>query len=284
MNNINNISPSDNSFLNRLKNIDKPPKKLWYLGNLPENRTSVAIVGSRKPTNYGRAITVELASTLAKRGVIIVSGLAIGHDSLAQRACLEAGGTTIGVLANGLDTIYPASNTQLARQIIAQGGALISEYPPATPIFKHQFLARNRLVSGLADLLIIVEAGERSGTLNTASHALNQGCDIMAVPGNITSPLSYGCNKLIAQGATPVLSVHDVLAKLNLDEVTSPSVIHFNSPLEKQIYQLICNGVSSGDELINQTKAEISQFNIAMTMLELGGYIQSLGANNWAKL
>ena len=175
MQNIKKIAPQDNEFLQRIADIDNPAKCLWYIGNLPDRRPTVAVVGSRKPTTYGRAVSQQIVSELARHDVIIVSGLAIGHDGLAHRACLDAGGATVAVIGNGLNDIYPHRNQGLARDIIDAGGAIISEYPPDAPVYPNHFLERNRLISALADVVVVIEACERSGTLNTASHALAQG-------------------------------------------------------------------------------------------------------------
>ena len=286
MQNIKNIAPQDDKFLQRIIDIDTPAKSLWYIGKLPELRPTVAVVGSRKPTAYGRAVSQQLVGELARHSVIIVSGLAIGHDGLAHRACLDAGGTTVAVIGNGLNDIYPHRNQDLAQDIIAAGGAIISEYPPDAPVYPSHFLERNRLISALADVVVVIEAGERSGTLNTASHALAQGREVMAVPGNITSPLSRGCNKLIAEGATPILSARDILDALNIDDeaaTTQPTKrqIHFDSPESQRIYDLIADGHNDGDELGQLSHLSASELNIALTMLELNGYIKGVGGNKF---
>lgn len=290
MDNIKKISPQNNKFLQRTAIIDKPATCLWYIGKPPEPKPTVAIVGSRKPTSYGRAVSAKLVSELAKYDLIIVSGLALGHDGLAHRACLDAGGTTVAVVGNGLDDIYPHRNQGLAKDIIANGGAIISEYAPGTPVYPSHFLERNRLISALADVVVVIEASERSGTLNTASHALNQGKDVMAVPGNITSPLSVGCNKLIAQGAMPVLSVNDILNALGIDSDSRSKLnphndkIRFDSPDAQKIYDLILAGICDGDSLISQSGLSASEFAMAISMLELNGYIKSLGGNKYTSL
>lgn len=286
MQNIKNIAPQDNKFLQRIADIDTPAKSLWYIGKLPEHRPTVAVVGSRKPTTYGRAVSQQLVGELARHGIIIVSGLAIGHDGLAHRACLDAGGTTVAVIGNGLNDIYPHRNQGLAQDIIAAGGAIISEYPPDAPVYPSHFLERNRLISALADVVVVIEAGERSGTLNTASHALAQGREVMAVPGNITSPLSRGCNKLIAEGATPILSARDILDTLHIDDeaaTTQPTKrqIRFDSPESQRIYDLITDGHNDGDELGQLSHLSASELNIALTMLELNGYIKGVGGNKF---
>ena len=286
MSNIKKISPLDNEFLQRTTVIDKPASCLWYMGRMPTVQPTVAVVGSRKPTSYGRAVSQQIVSELARHGVIIVSGLAIGHDSIAHKTCLEAGGTTVAVIGNGLNDIHPHSNQQLAAEIINNNGAIISEYPPDEPVYPSHFLERNRLISALADIVVIIEAGERSGTLNTASHALSQGKDVMAVPGNITSPLSRGCNRLIAQGATPVLSAQDILDRLDITNQPlakqTTNHIRFDSPDAQRLYNLILAGEMDGDKLLQQSHLSASEFSMAITMLELNGYIKSLGNNKYA--
>lgn len=289
MQNIKKIAPQENEFLQRIADIDNPAKCLWYVGTLPDRRPTVAVVGSRKPTTYGRAVSQQIVSELARHDVIIVSGLAIGHDGLAHHACLDAGGTTVAVIGNGLNDIYPHRNQGLAQDIIAAGGAIISEYPPDAPVYPSHFLERNRLISALADVVVVIEAGERSGTLNTASHALAQGREVMAVPGNITSPLSRGCNKLIAEGAAPILSAQDILDVLNIHDDSQTSVqtnrqIRFDSPDAQRIYDLIVAGHNDGDELSQLSQLSASELSIALTMLELNGYIRAVGNNKFVSL
>ena len=303
MNNINQLSPQDNKFLQRISVIDKPAKNIWFTGQIPDDwstRPTVAIVGSRKPTEYGRAVTLQLSAALAARGVIIVSGLALGHDALAARGALDAGGTTIAVIGNGLNRIHPRSNELLANQIIEQGGAIISEYEPGCPVYRGNFLQRNRIISALSDVIVIVEAGERSGTLNTAAHALAQNKELMAVPGNITSPLSFGCNRLIAQGAEPVLSSEDILEKLRQiystsgnkyindflnsfsDKTANPTVdLVGKNEAETKILKAIVNGINDGDDILRSSKLTASDYGVAITMLEINGQIRPLGANRW---
>lgn len=253
------------------------------MGELPtERKPTVAIVGTRKPTTYGREVTHQLAYELASRGVVIVSGLALGVDGLAHRAALEAGGMTIAVLGNGLPGIYPATHRGLAKDILEGGGALISEYEPETPARSYYFLQRNRLVSGLADAIIITEAAARSGTLNTASHALDQGKDVFVVPGNITSPLSQGCNRLLKQGAMPVTEPKDVLDVIAPQLLQPQAMLPLGStPLESTIISLLQTGTRDGDELQRKSGVSASEFGQALTMMELTGTIRSLGANQW---
>lgn len=284
MQNIKQILPQEDKLLQRIAAIDKPAKMLWYVGKLQPALPTVAVVGSRKPTAYGRAISARLVSVLVEAGVIIVSGLALGHDALAHQAALAAGGRTIAVIGNGLANPHPRTNIRLAEDIVKSGGLIISEYAPDTPVRGYQFLQRNRLISALADVVVVVEAGERSGTLNTAMHALEQGKELMAVPGNVTSPLSVGCNRLIAQGATPVLSSHDVLDKLGITLHDSNKVgtkIRYNSPVGQQVYDLILSGVTDGDQLCQRLNLTPQALAAELTMLELNAYIQPLGNNHW---
>ncbi len=280
---INTISPQDYKYLKGIETIANPPKKLYLRGELPPDRIpSVAIVGTRRPTSYGKEVTYKLASDLASRGIVIVSGLALGVDGIAHRASLDAGGITIAVLANGLDSIYPSTHVSLSRDILSKGGALISEYPPDTSARDFQFLERNRIVSGLADAVIITEAASRSGTLSTAAHALNQGKDIFVVPGNITSPLSAGCNALIKQGAQPLTCIDDALSVVIPEGLASQAALHFGAtPLENTIIEIIKSGVRDGDEIQQKADVDASEFSTTLTMMEINGIIRAIGGNQW---
>lgn len=280
---INEISPQDNNYLQIINNIALMPKKLYYMGTLPaERRPTVAIVGTRKPTTYGRDVTEHLAYELAKRGVVVISGLALGIDAIGHRAALKAGGTTIAVLANGLDKITPYTNRQLGEDIVANGGAILSEYEPGEPPYPVRFLERNRIVSGLADAVLITEASSRSGTLNTAKHALEQGKDVFVVPGNITSPSSAGCNALLKQGAIPVTEVDDILARiapvLNTNQTQLPLGAN---PLQTKIIKLLQSGVRDGDQLQEKLALPIHELSGELTMMEIEGTVRALGANQW---
>lgn len=268
-----------------LRNIPSPPKELFWLGSQPsawQDKPKVAIVGSRKISAYGRAVTQQLASELAGAGVVIISGLAFGVDAVAHQAALDVGGITVAVMPGGVETIYPTSHTNLARQILRGGGALVSEYPSGTPAFKQNFVARNRIVSGLADALLITEAAAMSGSLHTARFALDQGKTVMAVPGNITSPGSEGCNNLIKTGATPVTSVNDVFFALNLQPGPKKDFRTFRgTPAEEAVLELIRDGLQDQEEIASQAGLDGPTINTALTILEIGGYIKPAGAGNW---
>ncbi len=282
--NINKVTPDKHKYLQITSFIDKPPVTLYYCGTLPESRVpTVAIVGTRKPTAYGKEVTHRLAYDLAQQGIIIVSGLALGVDGLAHQAALEAGGTTLAVLPCGLPKIYPARHRDLAANIVAKGGALITEYTSDDEIsYQSNFLERNRIVAGLADAVLITEAAARSGTLNTAAHALAQGKEVFVVPGNITSPMSSGCNALIKQGAHVALSAEDII------QVIAPDLLHRqaalplgSNPTEIAILQQLKDGVRDGDEIQRNTELSAVDITTALTMLELSGAIRGLGANQW---
>lgn len=270
----------------RLRHIAMPPEQLYILGpdvNELLARPSVTVVGSRKVSAYGKTVTTQLTGELAKAGIVIISGLAFGVDSLAHQAALDAGGLTIAVLPSGVTNIYPATHVGLARQILQQGGALISEYPADQIAYKMTFVARNRIASGLGDALLITEAAEKSGTLHTANFALEQGRPVLAVPGNITSPTSAGTNNLMKTGATPVTNVQDVFQALGLEFTQNRrEAPRSGNPNEQILLDLLFTGVDDGSELLAKSELEISIYNQTLTMLEIRGHIRPLGNNRWA--
>lgn len=284
MKNINKHSPDQQEYLQVTATIADPPKRLWSVGKLPTERVpTVAIVGTRRPTPYGREVAYRLASELAQKGVIVVSGLALGIDSIAHQAVLDSGGTTIAIMPAGLERIYPASHRQLAQRIVENGGALISEYEPHEPPYLNRFVQRSRIVAGLSDGVLIIEASAKSGTIHTANFALEQGRPVMAVPGNITNPLSAGCNTLIATGARLVMSVQDILDEIGLSQsATQPQLAFAANAQEQAILSLIATGIRDADELQQQSKLDVSTFNQTLSMLEITGKIKALGGNQWS--
>ncbi|HEX8762363.1 MAG TPA: DNA-processing protein DprA [Candidatus Saccharimonadales bacterium] len=271
---------------NVLQQIPDPPERL-FLKNSGNNwlecllAPMVAIVGSRKFSAYGRQVTERLATELAKAGIVIVSGLAMGIDSIAHKAALEVGGRTVAVLAGGLDNIYPAINQQLAGRIVQQGGALLSEYEDGMPALPYQFIARNRLISGLSRAVIVSEAAVKSGSLHTANFALEQGREVLAVPGNITSSGSGGTNSLIKIGATPITDIRDVFDVLGIRKPEQKVVTRGSTPQEQKILDLLRSGQSDGTMLLSASGLQISQYNQTITMLEITGKIRALGNNQW---
>ncbi len=246
-------------------------------------RPRLAIIGSRSVSIYGRQVTTKLAGQLAEQGIVIISGLALGVDAIAHQATLDAGGLAVAVLPSPVDHPYPASNINLANRILEQGGAIISEYADIEYSFKSNFVARNRLVAGLAQAILITEAALKSGSLHTARFALEQGKDVLAVPGNITSVSSVGANNLIKAGAVPVTSYKDVLQVMNLKPHHSkPQHTTGRNANEQRIIDLILQGKNDGEELLKLSQLTVSEFNQALTMLEIGGLLRSLGANQWS--
>jgi DNA processing protein len=267
----------------RLNAVASPPKQLFVEGNLTEllNKPCVAIVGSRKVSPYGREVTRRLARELAGQGIVIVSGLAFGVDGIAHEAALEAGGQAIAVLPSPLDNIYPASHQGLARRILERGGALVSEYPGGTQAFKGNFVARNRIIAGLADAVLITEAALKSGSLHTARFALNAGRDVLAVPGNVTSPTSEGTNNLIKSGAVPVTEVSDILFALGIEPSRASTIPTGATTVEQDIIDLIAAGTTDGTLIQAASGLTAEDFNQTLTMLELNGKIRSLTNNHW---
>ena len=315
-NKINQISPLEHDFTEVLDSIALKPKILYFYGKMPENvlkngkkirPKTVAIVGSRHNTKYGEEVAYKMAYELAKQGIIIVSGLAYGIDSIAHRGCLDAGGITVAVLGTPIDQIYPRNHTKLAAEIIEKNGAIIGEYAPSnqqdvvlapgeyiTDQGRRQrdqkltFLYRNRLISGLADIVVVVEAAERSGSLNTATHALEQGRDVFAVPGNITSPYSRGCNKLISQGAFPYTCPDDILRILSPEDfirrqkqLNKVKLIGDND-VETAILQALGSGLRCNDEIMGATHLPPEVFNQSIAILEIQNRIRSLTGGGWA--
>jgi DNA processing protein len=285
--NIKKLTLESVEFPEVLRHIPSPPEQLYHTGvPLSEllKRPCVAIVGTRRISAYGQQVTRELARDLAEQGVVIISGLAFGVDALAHRAALEAGGLAIAVLPGPVDKIAPANNYRLAEEILANGGALVSEYASGMPPLRQYFIARNRLVSGLADAVLITEAGEKSGSLYTANFALQQGKDVLVVPGNIYSPGSVGTHNLLKQGsAAPVTSYKDVLNCLSLvPHKTVAREVRGRNANEQAILDLLLQGINDGEKLLEGSKLSVSKFNQALTMLEIGSKVRPLGGNQWA--
>jgi DNA processing protein len=270
----------DEVYPRRLKEIDQPPPILYVRGDLePDDEWAVAIVGTRRVTAYGRQVTQEVAGLLARNGVTVISGMARGVDSVAHQAALNAGGRTIAVLGSGVDRIYPPENRRLAEQII-QKGAIISDYPPGTPPEGSNFPPRNRIISGLSLGVVIVEAGKTSGALITANFAVDQGREVFAVPGNILAPQSKGTNRLIQDGAHPLLDPQDVLEMLNLTMVTEHRAARVAIPAdetEAQLYQALSLEPMHVDEIRAQTNMPIETVSATLAMMELKGMVRQVG-------
>ena len=282
--NIQVLTWEDEAYPHRLKEIDQPPPVLYQRGSLlPEDEWAVAIVGTRRVTAYGRQVAEELASVLARNGVTVVSGLARGVDAIAHQAAVNAGGRTIAVMGTGVDKIYPPEHSRLAEQI-QQQGALVSDYAPGTPPDGVNFPPRNRIISGLSLAVVIVEAGLTSGALITAAFAAEQGREVFAIPGNINAPQSQGTNRLILDGAIPLLNPQQVLEALNLTMVTEHRAARKvlpTDPIEKQVYQVLSAEPLHVDEIRMRTDIPIEQVSATLALMELKGIVRQVGGMNY---
>jgi DNA processing protein len=270
-----------------LRNIPSPPRQLYVAGAPLAGllqRPRVAIVGTRKISPYGQQVTWEFARDLAQQGVVIISGLALGLDALAHKAAHEHGGLCIAVLPCPLEKIVPMTNRRLAQRILDSGGALVSEYPEPEWPKRQYFIARNRIVSGLADAVLIPEAGIKSGALHTARFAVEQGKNMLAVPGSIYAPGCAGTNNLIkASQAGAVTTPDDVLNTLDLQRHSTPAKqVKGANAREQAILDLLLQGISKGHLLLEHSRLEVPAFNQTLVMLEITGKIRPLGADHWA--
>jgi len=274
------LTSEDDAYPARLKEIDQPPPVLFVRGEwLADDQFSVAIVGTRRATAYGRQVTEQLAAYLASNGITIISGLARGVDELAHSAALAAGGRTAAVLGSGVDRIYPPENRALAEKIM-RSGALLSDYPLGTAPESSNFPPRNRIISGLAMATIVVEAGETSGALITAEFAAEQGRDVFAVPGSILAPQSKGTNKLIQNGALPLLSPDDVLQALHLGRAGEQRAARRVLPadeIESQVMNALGSEPLHVDEIRSHTGLPVEKVSAALVMMELKGMVRQVG-------
>jgi DNA processing protein len=274
----------DAEYPSHLKEIEQPPPVLYVRGDITlEDNWAVAIVGTRQVTAYGRQVTEELASALVHNGVTVISGLARGVDAVAHNAALKAGGRTFAVLGSGVDKIYPPEHRQMAEKILAQG-ALISDYAPGTPPESTNFPPRNRIISGLSMAVVVVEAGETSGALITADFAVEQGREVFAVPGNILAPQSKGCNRLIANGARPMLKAEDVLEALDLSRNIERREVRKAVPsdaTEAALLELLNLEPLHVDDIRAQSGLPIEKITSALTMMELKGMVRQVGKMNY---
>ena len=270
------------SFLPQLLEIPQPPKKLFLLGELPDPETKfLTIVGSRKFSNYGREACENIIAGLRGYNISIISGLALGTDTIAHNAALTAGLHTIAVPGSGLDPkiIYPRTNFQLARKIVDSGGALLSEFEPDFRATRWSFPQRNRIMAGLADAVLITESTKKSGTLITARMAVDYNKTVLAIPGSIFSESSKGANRLLARGAMPVMESADILEALNIEQKEKSEkntrVIECTAQ-EAKILELL-NEPTPRDNLIRQAKLSTEKANSLFSILEIKGLIKEVG-------
>lgn len=258
----------------RLSEIEQKPPVLYYKGAiLTTDETSVGIVGTRKISQYGKHVSAELARFCSEYGITTVSGLARGVDAIGHTETLRAGGRTIAVLGSGVDVIYPPEHRHLAEKII-ENGAIVSDYPPGTKPDRINFPPRNRIISGLSQAVVIVEAGERSGALITAEYAANQGREVYSVPGPITSPQSLGTNLLISSGANILTEYKELLdlLKINSDKMSQTKRVKLD-PSELLIIQNLSSGSMQTDDLFNACGLPMQKFMAVLTLLEIKGII-----------
>jgi DNA processing protein len=282
---INYTTWHDDDYPMLLKEIAVPPPIIYYRGQLNgQNNNRLAVVGSRRHSAYAEKVITETLPKLVRAGIEIVSGLALGVDTLAHQASLNNQGRTLAVLGSGLfpSNLYPKSNRFLAEKIIQNGGAIISEFSPDTPPYKQNFPQRNRIISGLAQATLVVEAPAKSGSLITASYALEQNREVLAVPGNIFSLLSAGPNNLIKSGAQVVTRAEDILEIFNLNvknqTTKAPPVNDYRpaNPAAALIYELIKQATEraekiTADEIVRQSQLDTATVNSTLSILEISG-------------
>lgn len=281
------VSAEQANFPEKLQNIPNAPYALYYVGNLPEeNRKAVSIVGARGRSAYGSEVAQKLAKALSEHGVQVISGLAKGIDGDAHKGALEGQGDTFAVLGCGVDVCYPRDHRYLYQKILERGG-IISEYPPGTQPLSGYFPARNRIISGLSDCVVVIEARERSGSLITADFAMEQGRDVYALPGRITDSLSAGCNKLIKQGAGIVQSVEDFLADLDILTENTYSQIDFRKMLlekdERLVYSLTDFRPVGLGTLVDKTELSIARLLEILEKLESLGLVKETFTNYYVR-
>ncbi len=268
--------------------MDDMPLGVYIIGEYPKDAAPfVSIVGSRRITDYGATVCHAMAKELAENGVIIVSGMAMGTDAMAHKGCIEGGGKTIAVLGCGADVCYPVSNTNLYNEIKCNG-CIISEFSLGEKPAAANFPYRNRLIAALSSVTVVVEAAEISGSLITANKALDYGRSVMAVPGNITSKYSSGCNKLIAGGCRMYTCVQDILDEIGvkLDKKSLKNLEKDISPLapnEKIVYDCIDYEPITADELISKAGVEARELSVILTLLELKGCVRRLSGQKFVR-
>lgn len=276
------VTINDNDYPALLKEIPDPPFCLFIRGNIKNIQNPLAVVGPRKYSAYGKQITEEIVLKLARCNVEIISGLALGIDSIAHNITLQASGRTIAVLGSGInkDNIYPACHKQLSERIINSGGALVSEYPPGTKPNIFTFPKRNRIVAGMSLGTLVIEASEDSGALITAQCALDDNREVFCIPQNITSSTAAGSNKLLKDGAIPVTAADDIINVFNLQELTknhSHAKIIAANPIEEKILKLLSREPLHVDEIIKNSNVPSQTANSALGLMEIQGKIKNTG-------
>lgn len=283
----------DSEYPKQLQNIPERPYAIFYKGKLPDaNQYSIGIVGARQCTPYGEKYAFEFAQQIAQHRVQIISGLAKGIDGISQRGALMGGGQTFAVLGNGVDICYPRENIGLYHDIIEQGGGILSEFPLGAPPLGFQFPKRNRIISGLSNVLLVIEAREKSGSLITADMALEQGRDVYALPGPINSALSSGCNRLIWQGAGILLSPEQLLEELGIINVAEGVEFKEKEQEKKKVLEtkenLVYSSVGlypkSANQIMEETGLQVSIVFQILSALQIQGLIREISKNYYIKV
>ncbi len=280
MDKIKEIKRTDDNFPVQLRHISGCPERLFVRGQIKSltQQPLIAVVGTRRMTNYCEAVIRRFVPTWVRHGIGIVSGLALGTDALVHLATLEANGLTIGILGSGVDqkSVTPRTNSRLAERIISSGGALASEYPDGTQPQPYHFPARNRIVAGLTLATVVIEAPIKSGALITAKFALDFGQEVFAVPGPITVETSRGTNWLIAQGAHPLLEPEDLLEVLGIEKIPTRQILPPNVQ-DGRLLNIVRLGSTTPDELAERSGLDIGQVLVALSELEVAGLVSRTG-------
>lgn len=269
----------------RLRRIHDPPALLYVRGEVRPDEPAVAIVGSRRATSTGRLVTERLAAGLAQHGVVVVSGLARGIDAVAHRAALAAGGRTMAVLGCGVDVVYPPEHAELMAAI-ARSGCVMTELPPGTPPLAHHFPRRNRIIAGLGLGVVVVEGDERSGALSTAASALNEGREVMAVPGSVLNPLTRAPHALLRQGATLVETAEDVLAAVGLpaDPGRLPETVEQPEGAAALVWQAVGSEPTHIDQAVDGSGLPAAEVAALLIELELRGLVRALPGKHFIRV
>ncbi len=261
----------------RLREIPDPPKQLYCTGNTCLlNERSIGVVGARKNTVYGKNVALMIGRRLAESGLVVTSGLAMGIDGYSHEGALEADGKVIGVLGSGIEHMTPHRNRSLMMRELNNGGLVVSEYPPEAEGHRGSFPARNRIISGLSEALVVVEAGLDSGSLITAKHAIEQGRTVYAVPGNINSQTSIGCNLLIRDGAVPLIIIDDMIRDIGAVPRKTSTMNNDLDPDEQKVFDVVreMSGATM-EEVINGTGLTPGLANSIVTILEIKGVVET---------
>lgn len=276
---IEKIDSSSVEFPEKLRNIPNPPSALYCAGDMSLlKECSVAMVGSRRHTVYGKNVALMIGRRLAERGITVTSGLALGIDAYSHEGALEAGGKVIGVLGSGIEVMGPQRNKGLMMRSLDEGGLVVSEYEPTFQAQPYTFPERNRIISGLSEAVIVVEAGMNSGSLITANHAAHQGRTVYAVPGPINSQFSIGCNLLIRDGAPPLVLIDDLIRDLNLEagsKTKNGTSVNLAGD-ELAIYNALAGmGGATVDEIVRETGKSASLISAVVTVMEIKGITET---------